>query len=188
MANTTDLYILRLEQDKYYIGKSGNVEYRIEAHKAGKGSSWTKKYKYLETLDIFKNVDDYEEDKQVKIYMGKYGIDNVRGGSYVQLILPQEQREMLQREIWSAQNRCVNCGEEGHFILQCKKPRKELAPVEPEYVSLAPAANTITITIPKPVMAAKAWFSATFAKVKNEVTNPESDLRSGKLFKINRIL
>ena len=120
--------------------------------------------------------------------MGKYGIDNVRGGSYVQLILPQEQREMLQREIWSAQNRCVNCGEEGHFILQCKKPRKELAPVEPEYVSLAPAANTITITIPKPVMAAKAWFSATFAKVKNEVTNPESDLRSGKLFKINRTL
>jgi len=39
------IYILKLEDNKYYIGKTDNPEFRLDAHFNYAGSSWTKKYK-----------------------------------------------------------------------------------------------------------------------------------------------
>ncbi len=57
------IYILLLEKNKYYIGKSQNIVSRIENHFASNGSQWTKKYKPLKVVEILYNCDDYEEDK-----------------------------------------------------------------------------------------------------------------------------
>ena len=37
--NGNTIYILELEGQRYYIGKSQNIETRIEEHFAGKGST-----------------------------------------------------------------------------------------------------------------------------------------------------
>ena len=46
------------------------------------GSAWTKKYKPIRLVKLIPNCDKYDEDKYTKKYMGKYGINNVRGGAY----------------------------------------------------------------------------------------------------------
>ena len=79
------IYVLKLEQNKYYIGKSNNPNFRLAQHFESNGSEWTKKYKPIEIIDIISDCDDFDEDKYTIKYMHKYGIDNVRGGTFCQL-------------------------------------------------------------------------------------------------------
>ena len=51
--------------------------------------------------------------------MAKYGTENVRGGSYVQLDLDDFQKETLNREKWGAKDLCKQCGRSGHFVKDC---------------------------------------------------------------------
>ena len=51
--------------------------------------------------------------------MEKYGIDNVRGGSYTCIELDEEQEELLNKEIMSANDICYRCGRSGHFSNNC---------------------------------------------------------------------
>ena len=71
------LYILELEENKYYIGTSNNINQRLKDHKMGNGSEWTKKYKFVKTIEIIENSDHFEELKYTLIYMEKYKIDNI---------------------------------------------------------------------------------------------------------------
>lgn len=113
------IYILLLEHDKIYIGRTSNFERRYNDHINGKGSWWTRKYKPVKILDKYTCSNSFEEDTFVKIYMSEYGIENVRGGSYVQDKLDDNQIELLQKEIRFAKNQCVNCGQHGHFVNNC---------------------------------------------------------------------
>ena len=75
------IYVLRLISDKYYVGKTRDLNTRINQHQAHTASAWTTKYP---TIDVFQTYlgDAYDEDKYVIKYMGEYGIENVRGSSY----------------------------------------------------------------------------------------------------------
>ena len=115
----TNIYVLRLQGGRYYIGKSDNVLNRYHQHLNGAGSAWTKKYTPVLLVKTIENVSPFEEDKVTKEYMCKYGIDKVRGGSYVEVELDDLQIESLTREIWSAKDLCTNCGREGHFVKNC---------------------------------------------------------------------
>jgi predicted GIY-YIG superfamily endonuclease len=137
-----NLYVLKLHSNKYYIGKSANVERRYHDHLSGNGSTWTRKYPPLSIDRIILITSPFDEDKFTKEYMAVHGIDNVRGGSYVTLDLTDEQKKFLKREIWGAQDRCARCGDASHFIRSC--------PILPE--SLSP-----TLTIPNPVFYMKKW-------------------------------
>ena len=77
------IYILELENSKYYIGKTHNPNFRLDAHFNSIGSSWTKKYKPIKLLKLIPNCSDFDEDKYTKEYMLKKGINNVRGGTYL---------------------------------------------------------------------------------------------------------
>jgi len=116
---TTNIYILKLKESKYYIGKSNNVLNRYHQHMNRNGSSWTRKYKPISIEKTIENVSSFEEDKITKEYMYKYGIDNVRGGSYIEIELTDLQKEILCKEIWAANDLCTRCGRSGHFIKKC---------------------------------------------------------------------
>ena len=116
------IYILLLEQQKYYIGKTNIPIFRIKDHfnqDSQNGAAWTRKYKPVEVEKIIPNCDNFDEDKITKIYMKKHGINNVRGGSYVKISLDQNQITFLEKEIFAAENSCFHCGQIGHFIATC---------------------------------------------------------------------
>jgi predicted GIY-YIG superfamily endonuclease len=117
------IYVLELKQGKYYIGKTSNPNFRIESHFNSEGSGWTKKHNPIKILEIIPNCDDYDEDKYTKIYMDKYGIDNVRGGSYTSIKLDATTKKHLEKNSNSTNDRCFKCGKEGHFASNCKEEK-----------------------------------------------------------------
>jgi len=91
------LYVLKLAGGKWYIGKTDHLNGRLSDQFSGKGAEWCKRYTPLDVHEVINNCDDFDEDKYVKKYMSEYGIDNVRGGSYVQFNLAREQLNFLQK-------------------------------------------------------------------------------------------
>jgi predicted GIY-YIG superfamily endonuclease len=116
---STNVYILKLKDNNYYVGKAKDVNKRFQEHISGNGSSWTKKHKPIEIIKIINNCSSFEEDKQVKELMSTYGIDKVRGGTYTKIDLTKEEKEILQKEIWAAQDVCTRCGNSNHFVKDC---------------------------------------------------------------------
>lgn len=115
------IYVLELKNDKYYIGKSTNINRRMKQHFKGKGSSWTRLYKPVKIYELRKNCDDFDEEKITLQYMKKFGINNVRGGSYSRLKLDKYEINHLIRLIRSSEDRCFVCGSLDHFAKHCKK-------------------------------------------------------------------
>uniref|UniRef100_A0A6C0H8M4 GIY-YIG domain-containing protein n=1 Tax=viral metagenome TaxID=1070528 RepID=A0A6C0H8M4_9ZZZZ len=83
------IYILQLENNKYYIGKTLNPEFILDtlSKDDSKDSEWIQMNKPIRLHELIPKCEDYDEDLYTKIYMNKYGIDNVRGGQYKQIIL-----------------------------------------------------------------------------------------------------
>ena len=112
------IYILKLQNNKFYIGKTNNPEFRLTEHFNKIGSIWTTKYKPIKIEKLFKG-DDYDEDKYTQMYMDKYGIENVRGGSFTSVKLTDGEKNLLLKKKNSAQNTCFKCGAYGHFANDC---------------------------------------------------------------------
>ena len=116
------IYVLQLQNDKYYVGKTMNPHYRFDNHFTHNGTEWTKLNRPLKILELIPNCDDYDEEKYTYKYMDKYGIDNVRGGSYSSVILDAETIKQLKKISNSINNRCYICGKaDGHFAKECGK-------------------------------------------------------------------
>jgi cellular nucleic acid-binding protein len=115
----TNIYILKLSSNKWYVGKSTDPIKRYRDHVNGCGSAWTTLHKPIYIEEIVESNSPFDEDKITKEYMSKYGIDNVRGGSYVQTELSEIQKGALKIEIWAANDMCTQCGRRGHFVKDC---------------------------------------------------------------------
>lgn len=81
------LYILKLQQGKYYVGiTSQTPEERFQEHLHGRKSYWTEAYPPLEILQTvslgeldFESAKQYE-NRVVRKVIKEKGINNVRGG------------------------------------------------------------------------------------------------------------
>lgn len=97
------VYVLKLEDDKYYIGKTyKNLYDRVLEHSRGDGAIWTKIHKPVEILDFKPNADRFDLDLTVKKYMDRYGISNVRGGTYSSPYLSSEKYNIIREELANA--------------------------------------------------------------------------------------
>lgn len=134
-ANTADnanapqrktVYVLRLQNEKYYVGITTNLQRRLDEHqqRSHNSSAWIKQHgPVVRVVETFENCDNFDEDKYTKLYMSRYGIENVRGGSYCQLVLSQQQLDLLKTELQSASGVCFNCGSKDHQAKNCHKSK-----------------------------------------------------------------
>jgi hypothetical protein len=76
------LYVLRLQNEKWYIGRSSNLERRFTQHMNGTGAKWTVLHIPINIHESRPLVSDEDEDLVTLEYMKQYGIYNVRGGTY----------------------------------------------------------------------------------------------------------
>ena len=101
-----------------------NVTKRLQQHFSGEfqGSKWTSKYKPIKLIQTIDNADEFDEDKWVKIYMKKYGIDNVRGGTYSNASeIHFTVRHFINSELNHAEEKCFICLKYGHLSVDCVK-------------------------------------------------------------------
>lgn len=120
------IYILLLTCNKYYIGKSKDVLKRIEKHFSNRGSAWTKKFPPIKVVETIHNCDNFDEDKYTLQYMNKYGIDNVRGGSFTQIKLRKSFVRTIKQMLLSLSDKCFICKKRGHFAKDCNEYIKNI--------------------------------------------------------------
>ena len=150
-----NIYILKLKDSCWYIGRTADVAKRVESHFKNQGSAWTKIHKPIALETTYTNASPFDEDKFVKQYMYQYGIDKVRGGTYSQPTLDPILVKVVQRELWGAQDLCFLCGRP-HFVSKCYAKKdiygndivrsSELVKVSTEVT--ATTATTATTTTP----------------------------------------
>lgn len=109
------IYLAKLENEKYFIGTTMNIEQKIENIQE---IDWTKKYKPIEYVLFIPNCNDI--DKYVIFYMQKYGINNVRGGVFNNIILTTDNMNLL-KQLEFPTNKCYICGDKDHIVKDCSK-------------------------------------------------------------------
>ena len=92
------VYVVKLYENKWYIYFSTDSDFQYwECDK--NISEFVYYYNAIEVDRVIPNCDKYDTDKYVKIYMKRYGLDNVRGGSYNNLKLTSFEKEFIQKEL-----------------------------------------------------------------------------------------
>ena len=118
------IYVLKCEEDKYYVGKTKReVEERLKEHKNGKGAIWTSEYranKIIFIIEVEEKESSSKENEYTLEYMYKYGIKNVRGGNYCQIVLPPNKLEVVISAIQHKYDLCHSCNQQGHFMKECE--------------------------------------------------------------------
>lgn len=123
VENVFYIYVLRLDGNKYYVGKTTNPKSRIRNHVCGNGSNWTKLHKVVETVRVFKQQNETDELSETLKYMNKYGIDNVRGAHYCEINLPLYKINSIKKSLDGINDNCFNCRSSDHISYSCPSPK-----------------------------------------------------------------
>ena len=86
LNNKRGVYVLELQNKKYYIGSSRNIYNRLLQHWIDLGSGFTRTFNPTSIVEVFiieNGVLIDFENKITKEYKKKYGRKNVQGGNYL---------------------------------------------------------------------------------------------------------
>jgi predicted GIY-YIG superfamily endonuclease len=126
--NKQYIYVLALEGNKFYVGRSKDPSIRIGDHMdgVGKGARWTEIYKPIHIIEVCEMHDDFDEDHKTLKLMREHGIESVRGGSFCSVNLRKEDNAIINKMIQGSENKCYQCNESGHYADKCpnKKDKK----------------------------------------------------------------
>ena len=111
-------YVLELKSHKWYIGKAADVRARFAAHVAGTGAQWTKVFEPLRIATVIVGG-LHDEENAMLDYCCRYGVENVRGGSFTKLCPPPEELAAMTRRVRAHLDLCFNCGLPGHAAQHC---------------------------------------------------------------------
>ena len=119
----TSIYKLNLENGKKYIGKTTDVDRRMDEHFGGNGSKVTKKFK-PKSGEIIDEVpgffSDDTEQFHTEQYIKKNGYDNVRGGRYTNsTTLHKTSHKDDSLRFGKRTSKCKRCGRPGHTKSKC---------------------------------------------------------------------
>lgn len=90
------VYILKLEDDCWYVGTTSNMNYRLAQHNFGQGSKWTRVHRPIAIAEVLVGGLQIERVKTLE-YMRKYGYNMVRGGGWCQLELKDDPTKKEQK-------------------------------------------------------------------------------------------
>lgn len=76
------VYVLRCEDDTWYVGISYSFNIRMSQHWSCNGSKWTKLHKPLAIHEVIYPASREDENRKTLELMERYGRDKVRGGSW----------------------------------------------------------------------------------------------------------
>ena len=101
------IYALELFGGKYYIGKTRDLNNQLRRHFRPSdichgdpcGVAWLQQWRPMRIDHLYRNAHDLDLDKLTLKYMQKYGINNVRGGTYSSTDLSVNQMAQIQRRL-----------------------------------------------------------------------------------------
>jgi predicted GIY-YIG superfamily endonuclease len=64
------LYVLKLDEGKYYVGRTTNFITRLSQHLTGQGSAFTTRYKIVDIELVRKLEDQHDEDEEEELPAG----------------------------------------------------------------------------------------------------------------------
>ena len=124
-----NIYVLKLEEGRYYVGKTNHTFQRFNQHATGQGAKWTKKYPVIDLHAFHPNMRDQDENKVTIQMMQKYGVKNVRGGSWTKVKMTEKEVHALESKISVRNNakkrrqqggmHCTRCGRSSHNLRTC---------------------------------------------------------------------
>ena len=120
---TTSIYKLNLESGKKYIGKTTDVDRRMEQHFGGGGAKVTQKFK-PQSGEIIDEVPGFFSDDTEQYYteqnIKRHGYDNVRGGMYTNSkTLHKNSYDNRLQFNNKKTSTCKRCGRSGHSKSSC---------------------------------------------------------------------
>ena len=76
------IYVLKLIEDRYYVGRTSNILRRMEEHFTNNGAVYTKAYKPIKVIEV--EEEKSRDDERIKTLqiMEKYGWEKVRGACW----------------------------------------------------------------------------------------------------------
>lgn len=124
-----NIYVLELKGGKYYVGKTNHTFQRFNQHKSGTGAKWTQKHKVVDLFAFHKDMSDRDENKITIQMMRRYGVKNVRGGSWTKVNMTEKEIQRLESRLRSKTRRktaskrkkksCTRCGRTSHNVSKC---------------------------------------------------------------------
>ena len=117
------VYVLRTSDGLYYVGKSTDIDARIQEHRSGGGASCISGSSFSEITRLLtsgsaSDLESWERNETLQ-RMKLHGIENVRGWMFTEARLSHESRHDAFRQICEKFDLCRKCGRSSHFAERC---------------------------------------------------------------------
>lgn len=110
------VYVLQWPDGNIYVGKSQDIDTRIQQHTREKGA----RPQELPTMTpaILNDLESWERNETLE-QMRRHGVEKVRGWMYTSVNLSQDQIDSIDSQLAEKYDLCRVCGQMGHFASRC---------------------------------------------------------------------